>query len=1203
MEIRGLIRSVLHELVDDDVPHAHVVRLISEGRTSATVFEVSLRRGQEDQRWVVKIGPPNEMAREFFAYQKLVEPRRPVTCAPIVKEIGNAVAYQHVASFAGLLSEPTPTLEEVVRQAYQGDEEALKRVLRVISTLFIRLGGAFYDRRTTTDTASLRQFNPRLGPDLVLTATLQKHPLTSREVVFETTVGGDLLQPGSVIELDRASGDGVTVVGMADWRPEGVIENVRYDDRHTLLADAVDPATPSADPSSALRKVLTDTRFGRMKCVGHGDLNPRNVLLVGDETYVIDFAETADGLPLLWDPAWLEVGLMRDVFADLPHADLLRLQRLLAVACRMRSLAQQPDDVEEACLRLVPDNLAVPFKVLFTLRCQALALHRGDDAWENYLALLYFSGYRTLKWKDHNDTVRVRAVHSVLAVCSEWLVDDTPFQHWAGTDEILSVIAPLLDLTKSQAVKLAAGLTTGKEPPSFARDLGSRLAVQLFRQQANDRHVDLELSHEEYIHLVVRRDRSYLDPITALSRARESILVGEAGSGKTSLINELNYRLCRSVSRAGRSDHPRLPLRMPIERSDLPAVSSELLKLGAVHVLVDDATEEDLQWALDFRSDHPHTPVLLAMREAPEESGWPVFRLEPISDEQAVDYVTRMAMSHRLQPTARARLVDLIANSKSPIRSPALLRMAIDHVKRLGDLRSVDEVLGEFFGKGYGADHQARPLIAESVFLSAASDEELAACARSFIRRESCLLAARLRETPERVVEQLVRTVWTDDPEYAAELLAAAVKPPAGLTDELTTALEAVLADATAGSFHHRSAANALGVLGADKQLTEALLAHNGAPEVLDTMRTLWWHGTTPDERPARRRVFCDAFDCILTGHHPNAVLVAVLELIAAIQFTGLELVIADLIPDSPAALEAAETLMHLGVARPTRMRVAHYDLLQARLAELEQRLPTLSNLREIQAVEAERDDRRVALGLSTFTEHPDRSRALRMWEVFQQDHMRGMRMLWSATTEQRWPWVGLLYQMCGSSSDLSALIESDAEGRECAVRALAFCDYHRTAALRPRIKLTAAAEEILAQQQDTDGAEWALAVAAAGLPGTLPHLLDLIDDITGAAIGLLARGTAEASRVHELLREHNALIGLAYLGDWVPLLTSSDEPTVLAAGANAVKRWAPEPAGDIALWLDNALRTHDLTPERRSLFAELKRHMEKKDGKLVSRL
>ncbi|MCG8925148.1 hypothetical protein [Lentzea sp. CC55] len=61
--------------------------------------------------------------------------------------------------------------------------------------------------------------------------------------------------------------------------------------------------------------------------------------------------------------------------------------------------------------------------------------------------------------------------------------------------------------------------------------------------------------------------------------------------------------------------------------------------------------------------------------------------------------------------------------------------------------------------------------------------------------------------------------------------------------------------------------------------------------------------------------------------------------------------------------------------------------------------------------------------------------------------------------------------------------------------------------------------------------------------------------------------GAADVYGVGQVTQaEHNAvsgadLVGLAHLGDWVPLLTSEDEALVLAAAGNALKRWAPGPS------------------------------------------
>lgn len=1275
VEQRDLIRKTLRALVDPaNVPHAHVIRLIGDGRSGATVFEVSLRKGQEDRRWVVKVGPQPEMENEVERYKAFIESQRTVACAPIVEHTPTAVAYQHVADFAGVRTEATPTLEEVVREACRGDEVALQRVERVLSTLFVKLGGPFYDRRQDLDTASLRSFNPRLGPDLRLQPE-RRHAieLSNVESIFDITTGATPCPPAAGFHLEAHTVDGVSVDTGLGNTPVGRVAQVRFAYRQELLQNIPYTNTPvAADPSSGLRKVLTNTRFGTARSIGHGDLNPRNILLVGNDAYVIDFAETREGLPLFWDPAWLETGLMRDVFFYLTHADLVELQRVLALACRLRGLVHDPDELEAACTGLVPDRLQVPVTVLIKLRWQAMKLHGGDGSWENYLALLYFSAYRTLKWKNQPPAA-LRATHAVLAVCSEWLVSPAPFECWDGTSEALAAVEPLLDLAKPEAIKLAANLMKGNEPEHVVTSLSAKLAVLQFHRQALDVWMDLAQIHDLHIELsAVAEDVVVSNLVEHLAERPAAVLVGDAGSGKSRTLLELTYQLAHALVHRSRAAPTGLPTRMPwmVEGARVRDIIPEALKLGAVHLLVDDATEDVLAWAKEFHDKYPRTPILVAMREAPQNTDWPVFHLLPITEAQALEYVTRPV--HQLGDPQKQALREIITARLGPIDSPALLRMAIRHAQRNGNIKSIEEVYGRFFAAGYGEDHDAHRMMVELAALNTASTEEIATLARSFEWRNTALLAARVPETARRVVEAVIDAVWTDDPRFTAELLAADAHPSAPLIDEFVLAQRSTLADADAGDFNHQRAAVALCELGAVDALTAALIARQSVPQVLQALDRLWWHRTSADERPARERALQEALGHVLSGDHPAEIKNAVLDSIADLQLSGLELVIAELVSDPASALKAADTLLHLGVVRTKRIADLHSELCRTRVHELGVLLPTLSNSRDIRIADDERGRRLNSLNNpSTLMEYrhsfgiaeavtqqlgeapaalpnlpeisPDNVEelALHVQHVAAEDRLEGLRLGWKITRlwqEQqvpqrlRWPWLTLMTQLRGSSEELSALIEEDDAGRELGILALSCRDYHRTAARRPRITLSPEAASALLDAHEHDGAGWALAVAAAGLTDSLPRLITMIEKadsgVTTVASGQfgeidvnplddvrtttasLARDTPSAAQVHELLRGGDCLVGLAYLGDWVPLISTADDRVLAATARNALNLWAPGPhtpsglaePGATARWFDDALTVAGLSPRKRSLLGQLRAAAERKDGHLVER-
>ena len=98
----------------------------------------------------------------------------------------------------------------------------------------------------------------------------------------------------------------------------------------------LDDGTPARICSPAWAGLMHREQTGRINSVVHGDLNPRNVLVVDGQPCLIDYALTKKDQPLFCDFVRLEGCLMMEVLpGELTWRQLLRLQRWLAVACRL----------------------------------------------------------------------------------------------------------------------------------------------------------------------------------------------------------------------------------------------------------------------------------------------------------------------------------------------------------------------------------------------------------------------------------------------------------------------------------------------------------------------------------------------------------------------------------------------------------------------------------------------------------------------------------------------------------------------------------------------------------------------------------------------------------------------------------------------------------------------------------------------------
>ncbi len=751
------------------VGHVHLVRLLHGGRSGApAVAQLLVHRDAQRVVRVVKCGSAEEMAQEWTAYDTYVRPYTNVLCArveaasPGVVDSAHAVpgefecvVYDHVAQHAGQPDQDVVLLQDVARAAYLGDEAETSRCERAVTTLFQRAHEVFYSRakEVTNTAASLSALNLGLGPDLVVEVdsvsagggaalgTPSDDEYRAAVRYPDQVRGGGDLDAGAMVALNGLSvlSSGEELIGVRDgvsvavrgippghavgarFSVYGRVVSTRARARWDRLASALEDlrrgdggvvahGVATADPFAILPHVLDHRPYGRVRAVVHGDMNARNVLIVRDQPYLIDYARTGDGMPLLTDFAWLELGLVRDAFASGRYRDLVRLQRWLALACRLLDAGVQEDDVRETCLPLLADESeCAAFRILFALRQEARACaHRvgEQDWWSVYVAQTVLAAHRTFKWPDElQGDGALRAGFAVAAVAAEWL-GRRPFRYWPEEQLILALDAMSRPITPASGRESAVlvqfvhelHFRDGRVPHVEQRieQLRTIVVRTWFAREAE--RVVVETDDRELVEL-------YAAPVTWPSNADEPVVVGGSqpvlpmaaaaeelvllggpGAGKTTVARRLRRRLALGqlkedhgaawCGRAAVLEHARDiahllrdDSRTPTETllSFLPeGLPAELLTVGAVHLIVDgldELTTPDrkavVSWLVKVRAELPRVPVLVCCRPShhdPEALPFPTVLLDGLDQGQVEDHVIRMIARGEVTP-AEARMI------------------------------------------------------------------------------------------------------------------------------------------------------------------------------------------------------------------------------------------------------------------------------------------------------------------------------------------------------------------------------------------------------------------------------------------------------------------------------------------------------------------------------------------------------------------
>lgn len=740
------------ELVD-------VIRVLPGGRGGSSVLQVVLQRGAQRVHRVLKIGPVAVLRQEWTTYHALLAGHTTALLAPIEAASANVVAevprgprslgavvYRHAGEYAGARDAEVRSLEEIVAEA-RDDPAAMRLAVDVVRRLFDGTAAALHERTTVHVVPNrLSPKDMRLGPNLTVAVDRRVSPdilaygsppveereralVRGPELVRRTTSAehAGALAPGHHVWMFGQVADERTVgIGDATVRLTGAVVPVEVGEnvwvygqvvnhrglaRRDLLEVSVGAVSRAgewtvdgeryADPLAFLHRVLTSVAPGRVDCVAHGDLNPRNVLVVADRPVVIDFGETKGGLPLTFDFCWLEVALLRDVFANLGFRGIVRLQRALALASALLSFGVDAQEAAAHGRRLLaglPDDVA--FTVLFEIRSCAWAVYRDVRTtrlwWRDHLECLLVVAHWTLKWTEPNQSPgTAMAAGAVASAVTELLTDDGPARFWSASDlaTAVEVAAATFPMDGPESVDLAGRLLTSAAAPVDVRTVSARLAVTIGASETGHLIATGSAAHAAYVDLYVdaEPDGAECDdprePQLAVSLVDGPVavaLVGGPGSGKTSVAAECTYQLVTRV--AGRLPGARRPvllhaadLARSVESTDdvvaalarfvrirWPEALPTALAFGALHVVIDDldqvgpaARVRITTWLTDLRTRCPRTPVLVCVRHARDAPpGFVVWRLRPLEIHVARAVLHKSLVPERIAARALDHVID-----------------------------------------------------------------------------------------------------------------------------------------------------------------------------------------------------------------------------------------------------------------------------------------------------------------------------------------------------------------------------------------------------------------------------------------------------------------------------------------------------------------------------------------------------------------
>ena len=344
-----------------------LVEALHGGKTASDVYLLKevYSPGQPEWLRVVKVGPRDELRREWEAYDRHVRPfsakhhqlmrvLRHSLDTPSGTSARAALVYEQAGQ--AVLQQPE-TLPRLLDKALRGDEGLCQRLERVLDNLFGVLSRTLHASRKDADwhAGALSTFYPQRLPadvDLRLESLdrLDEAHLDSRKAVKPANdplgcadlrlkmlaiYGATASQWGREVWLNvsghpfvaRLTNPDALTVRDGELQLRGQIERTRID----LLGDLIRKVLPDFQPHQPGVKlgatVLPNPLVGyhRWLCperkvptftvTGHGDLHAGNVLATNEQALLFDYGLTGPDQPLGADAARLEGTLLREAVA------------------------------------------------------------------------------------------------------------------------------------------------------------------------------------------------------------------------------------------------------------------------------------------------------------------------------------------------------------------------------------------------------------------------------------------------------------------------------------------------------------------------------------------------------------------------------------------------------------------------------------------------------------------------------------------------------------------------------------------------------------------------------------------------------------------------------------------------------------------------------------------------------------------------
>ncbi|SER91249.1 hypothetical protein SAMN05216188_117106 [Lentzea xinjiangensis] len=664
--------------------HAVEVTEQFEGRSGGHTFGAVVHNDRGRSYVVIKLDRASTLRREWIGHELIkgvatsvfapVEAATPDVAGDSCPERLGAIVYRHASQHAGTPGAAVRTLERVVAEAHR-DPDRIGNTVALIEQTLLRMRPTLYDRVDLHRAPSnLKGLNRSLGPILQLRVDAGQEsdpgPIADSTVFRRSLTGG----VGDLCEGERIVLLGLRVVGpstlevndirischgtpllssgsVAEVR--GTITGVRGERHRAALGKALGVDHPAgehwqvgdttvADPFGALSPVLTTTSSDRALSAVHGDLNACNIVVGPDHTTVIDYADVEDERAQQGDFGWLEVSLLREVFADMGFASLVHLQRVLALGGRLLCLGADGEEAERRCLPMLAGTQVGAFQMLFAIRRVARTCYPPEacpDWSRDHLGHLLLAAHRTIKFREEfQSDAKLAAVAAAAGVVTEWLVCEDPFELWDDehADDARETLCSQLVLAHGTA-------------PATSLLADPRLRFNFVDPPAG------ELGGESAVR----------DTATTLAREHTAIaIVGPKESGKTTVLRAL----CREVAQQTLRGDERVPVLISAEDLDLAspcdvavlkaacgqgAVTLEHLTVGALHLFVDDipahrgeGTHDVAAWLTRLHHRFPLTRIAVCCDDAVSvPDGFAAVRLLDLDEEAVSTYLHRYVTS------------------------------------------------------------------------------------------------------------------------------------------------------------------------------------------------------------------------------------------------------------------------------------------------------------------------------------------------------------------------------------------------------------------------------------------------------------------------------------------------------------------------------------------------------------------------------